>query len=103
VTYEQQRKRWETIRADQRVIEDAARFLRHHAIQSQYAGLQRQEVAFGFAAILDELALHLPDLDQGVRWQTMQACQQMLAGVGDEVPHRATRAEVSGSDATITV
>jgi hypothetical protein len=60
-------------------LDQAAQFLRHHAIQSQYAGLQRQEVAFGLAAILDELSRHLPDLNDGVRWQTVQACRQMLA------------------------
>jgi hypothetical protein len=78
MTYEQERRRWETIKADQALIDEAARFLRHHAIQSQYAGHQRQEVAFGLAAILDELSRHLPDLNEGVRWQSVQACQQLL-------------------------
>jgi HEAT repeat protein len=78
MSYEQECRRWETIRADQALIDQAAQFLRHHAIQSQYAGLQRQEVAFGLAAILDELARHLPDLNDGVRWQTVQACQQLM-------------------------
>jgi hypothetical protein len=78
MTYEQDRRRWETIKADQALIDEAARFLRHHAIQSQYAGLQRQEVAFRLAAILDELSRHLPDLNEGVRWQSVQACQQLL-------------------------
>jgi HEAT repeat protein len=82
MTYEQERRRWEAIKADQALIDQAARFLRHHAIQSQYAGLQRQEVAFGLAAILDELARHLPDLNEGVRWQTVQACLQMLGSEG---------------------
>jgi hypothetical protein len=54
MTYEQERRRWETINADQALIDQATR--RHHAIQSQYSGLQRQEVAFGLAAILDELS-----------------------------------------------
>ena len=67
MTYEQERRRWETIKADRALIDDAARFLRHHAIQSRYAGLQRPEVAFGLAAILDELSRHLPDLSEGVR------------------------------------
>jgi hypothetical protein len=82
MTYEQERRRWEAIKADQALIDQAARFLRHHGIQSQYAGLQRQEVAFGLAAILDELARHLPDLNEGVRWQTVQACLQMLGSEG---------------------
>ena len=83
MTYEQERRRWETIKADQALIDQAARFLRHHAIQSQYAvGLQRQEVAFGLAAILDELSRHLPDLNDGVRWQTVQACLQILGSEG---------------------
>jgi hypothetical protein len=86
MTYEQERRRWETIKADQALIDQAARFLRHHAVQSQYAGLQRQEVAFGFAAILDELARHLPDLSEGVRWQTVQACLQMLGSEGSPGP-----------------
>ncbi|MCU1660554.1 MAG: hypothetical protein QOI36_5079 [Pseudonocardiales bacterium] len=84
MTYEQERRRWETIKADRALIDDAARFLRHHAIQSRYAGLQRPEVAFGLAAILDELSRHLPDLSEGVRWQSVQACQQLL-----EVPTAA--------------
>jgi HEAT repeat protein len=86
MSYEQERRRWEAIKADQALIDQAAQFLRHHAIQSQYAGLQRQEVAFGLAAILDELARHLPDLSEGVRWQTVQACQQMLAVRGLKTP-----------------
>jgi hypothetical protein len=46
MTYEQERRRWEAVKAERAVIDQAARFLRHHAIQSHYAGLQRQEVAF---------------------------------------------------------
>jgi hypothetical protein len=82
MSYEQERRRWEIVKADQALIDQAARFLRHHAIQSQYAGLQRQEVAFGLAAILDELSRHLPDLNDGVRCQTVQACLQMLGSEG---------------------
>jgi hypothetical protein len=41
-------------------------------------------VAFGLAAILDELSRHLPDLNEGVRSQSVQACQQLL-----EVPTAA--------------
>jgi hypothetical protein len=78
MTHAQEGRRWETIKADRALIDEAARFLRHHAIQSQYAGLQRPEVAFGLAAILDELARHLPDLSEGVRSQSVQACQQLL-------------------------
>ena len=55
----------------QRLIENAARYLRHHATQSQYADLQRQEVAVRLVVILDELSRHLPDLNDGVRWRTI--------------------------------
>ena len=47
MTYEHERRRWEAIKADQALIDQAARFLRHHGIQYQYSGLQHQEVAFG--------------------------------------------------------
>jgi hypothetical protein len=75
---ERDRRRWESIRADQAIIDEAAAWLRTHAIQSQYAGLQRQEVAFSLAAVLDVVSRHLPDVGEGVRWQTVQASRAVL-------------------------
>jgi hypothetical protein len=87
---EYERRRWEAMKADQELIDEAARFLRHDAVQSQYAGLQRQEMAFGLAAVLDECSRHLPDLSEGMRWQVVESCRAMLgeqAGTAGRVTH----------------
>ena len=69
----------EAARADRAVIERAAAQLRRDAIRAGYAGLQRQDVAFSLALVLDELARHLRDLPDGVRRQAV-ASAVVLAG-----------------------
>ena len=73
-----ERDRWDAMRADQDLINEAATWLRKHAIHSQYAGLQRQEIAFSLASVLDVLSRHLPDVSDGIRWETVQACRAVL-------------------------
>jgi hypothetical protein len=75
----------EQIRADQVLLERAATRLRTRAIQGAYADLARREVAFGLAAVLDELRLHLRDLDPAVRDQTVRSCRVLLGEPGDSV------------------
>lgn len=53
--------------ADRNLIERAARRLRDLAIADQYAGYSHPTRAFAFALVLDELALHIRDLDEATR------------------------------------
>lgn len=76
---EADRRRWDAVKADRHVIEQAARQLRHEATQQHYAGLRNPEVAYGLAAILDVLSLHITTLDEGVRWEAVQACSRFHA------------------------
>ncbi|WP_346279954.1 hypothetical protein [Pseudonocardia sp.] len=39
-------------------------------------------MAFGLAAILDGTLPGPPDLNEGVRWQSVQTCLQMLGSEG---------------------
>lgn len=73
---DEQRRR--ALRRDRELLERAAARLRSGAIQAGYAGLRHQHVAFGLALILDELARHLPDLDEAVRRQALRSCRQLL-------------------------
>ena len=66
------------LRADRALLERAARRLRDEAIRSGYTGLSHQHVTFALALILDELARHLPDLDEAVRRQAVQSCRVLL-------------------------
>ena len=70
---ERDRRRVEQNRADRQVIEQAAAQLRLGAIWAGYAGMEQKHLAFGLALVLDELALHLRDLDADL-------CVQVLAG-----------------------
>jgi hypothetical protein len=88
--YENERQR-AALRNDRELLDRAAAWLRHDAITSGYAGLQHKHVAFGLALILDELARHLPDLDDAVRWQAVQSCRQLLGEQLDSPALRRTR------------
>ena len=48
-------------------------------------------MAFALALILDELARHLPDLDEGVRWQAVQSSRILLGEQVDSPTIRRTR------------
>jgi hypothetical protein len=57
---ETQRRDYEQLPADGDVVEQADAHPRHHAILAAYAGLERRELAFGLALILDEIAATFP-------------------------------------------
>jgi hypothetical protein len=78
VSYDEQRARWVALRADQDVVDRAATRLRHKTAQAQYADLQNPQVAFGLAAILDELSRHLRDLDEALRHRVVELCRELL-------------------------
>jgi hypothetical protein len=88
--YENERRR-AALRSARELLDRAAARLRHEAITSGYAGLQHQHVAFGLALILDELARHLPGLDDAVRWQAVQSSRQLLGEQLDSPALRRTR------------
>ena len=66
------------LRADRELLERAARRVRDDAIRAGYAGLSHQHVTFALALILDELARHLPDLDEAVRRQAVRSSRVLL-------------------------
>jgi hypothetical protein len=72
-----EQRRW-ALQADREVLERAAARLRSGAIQAGYAGFRHKQVAFGLALILEELARHLPDLDDTVRYQALRTCRRLL-------------------------
>jgi hypothetical protein len=78
VSYDEQRARWAALGADQEVIDRAAARLRHETAQDQYRGLRDPQVAFGFAAVLDELSRHLRDLDEALRPRVVELCTELL-------------------------
>ena len=57
---ETQRRDYEQLPADGDVVEQADAHPRHHAILAAYTGLERRELAFGLALILDEIAATFP-------------------------------------------
>jgi hypothetical protein len=84
-------RRRAALRADRDLLHRAATWLRSDAIRSGYAGLSHQHVTFAVALLLDELALHLADLDEAVRRQTVQTCRQLLGEQLDSPTVRRTR------------
>ena len=77
MAYEQQRELYRRLRAEQQLVEQSAARLRHRAILAAYAGLERKELAFALALILDELARHLRDLDGELRDSVVEVCRRM--------------------------
>jgi hypothetical protein len=55
------------VASDRDAIDAAAARLRSRAIRDAYDGLQRKEVAFAFALILDEIGRHLGQVSEDVR------------------------------------
>ena len=88
--YQHERRRAE-LRTERELLERAATWLRSEAIRSGYAGLSHQHVTFALALILDELARHLSDLDEGVRWQAVQSSRVLLGEQLDSPAVRRTR------------
>ena len=87
----------ETLKADKAIIERAAWYLRHQAVQEFYAGLRHKEVALGFAAMLDTHAAHLSELNPSVRAEVMRACRDLVRRVqGDYEEYEARQAETRG-------
>ena len=84
-------RRRAALRTDRALLERAARWLRDNAVRAGYAGLSHQHVAFALALILDELARHLADLDEGVRWQAVQSSRVLLGEQLDAPAVRRTR------------
>jgi hypothetical protein len=85
VSYEDQRCRYEQLRADRQLVDKAAAQLRRRAILDGYAGLHGKAVAFGLALVL-VLARNLRDLAADLRAQTVNCCRTLLHGPnrGDE-------------------
>ena len=69
---------FELRKADEAVLDRAAAWLRHDAIQQQFAGFQHQERAFAVASLLDELARHLNDIDESVRRQAVATAHNLV-------------------------
>ncbi len=68
------------LQADRQTISLAARLLRDQAVQDDYAGLERKDLAFAAALVLDELARHVRDLDADLRERVVAACRSLVDG-----------------------
>ena len=75
---EHDRSRYTVDRADRALIKQAAAQLRQGAIRAGYAGIQGQHFAFALALVLDELALHVRDLDTTLRAQVLAGARMLL-------------------------
>ena len=80
MSYQDQRRRYEQLKADRTIVEQAAAHLRRQAILAGYAGVEHKHVAFALALILDELARHYRDLDEQLRGRILDGCRSMLGG-----------------------
>jgi hypothetical protein len=98
---EADRRRIEKATADEAVIDAAAFYIRHRAVQEHHAGLERQDLAFGFASILDTLSLHMRELPEGVRSDVVSASQRFTNQV--EVEGERRRREQRGSNSPRSV
>lgn len=76
---ERQMRAFEALRADQRLLDDAAARLRHEAIQRQYAGFQRQELAFAVASVFDTARRHLDAVPAGLRGELVRVAEALVA------------------------
>jgi len=75
--HDERRRRYAQLKADQHQVEQAAARLRQRAIREGYAGRPHQAVAFALALLLDELRLHLRDLDDEMRERVVELCVQL--------------------------
>ena len=67
------------LRAERKLIDEAAVWLRGAAIRDGYAGFRRTEVAFAMASVMDMLALHWDELPERVRRAMLSTCRRMVA------------------------
>ena len=75
---ERERIRIERFRAAQRLIADAAAWIRHGATYQEYAGFHNKELGYAVAAVFDVLELHLRDLPNPVAREVLKASQQLV-------------------------
>jgi hypothetical protein len=75
--YDEQRRRYIQLKADQQRVEQAASHLRQQAIRDGYAGHPHQALAFALALLLDEIRRHLADLEDPFRHRIAELCAQM--------------------------
>jgi hypothetical protein len=75
--YDEQRRRYTQLKADQHHVEQAASHLRQQAIREGYDGHPHQALAFALALLLDEIRRHLADLEDPLRHRIVELCTQM--------------------------
>jgi hypothetical protein len=78
MSYDDQRARWASLRANQEIIDSAASRLRNEAAQDKYRGPRDPQVAFGLTSILDELSRHSQDLDEALRRRVVELYREPL-------------------------
>ena len=73
------RRRYDRLKADRELIDQAAAMLRREARNDEYAGVMRRpEVVFGVASLFDELARQLDRVSPGVRNEAFRAARYLL-------------------------
>jgi hypothetical protein len=76
---ERRRTAFETLRADQQMIAQAAYLLRQRSTQEAYAGWRHKEVAYAVAALFDTLERGVRNLDPHVRGELVAAARQLVS------------------------
>lgn len=86
-----ERHRRDALREDREAVLAAAVWLRHEAVQHQYAGLRAPEHAYALASVLELLATRMADLDPPVRTHVVRVCRELVGDPMDRPSVRRTR------------
>lgn len=89
--YSHDRRRRDALRADRDAVLAAAVWLRHEAVQEQYAGLQHPERAYALASVLELVATRMASLDPPVRAHVVRVCRELVGNPMDRPAVRRTR------------
>jgi hypothetical protein len=81
----------QALRADRDALLAAAAWLRHAAVQRNYAGLDRPEHAFALASVLEMFAIRLADQDPAFRKHVVRVCRELVGDRMDRPTVRRTR------------
>jgi transposase len=75
---DRERRRFEQVRQDKQLLEQAAAWIRNEGFQGEYAGFHRKELAFGVAALFDMLIMELDRVPAGVRAQAVSSAASIV-------------------------
>jgi hypothetical protein len=75
-----ERRRWDELQADRRVIGAGAAWLRTNAWEQSYAGFRDKDRAFALATLMDAISMQLDRVPPGLRAEAVRAAAWMVGG-----------------------